>query len=489
MELVLLGHDLAASLHAYVLPISAIVLCLYPPILFLRMLTAGLVRTAEPNTASQMLDRESAYVTSRGGAWTVCAAVMALVPLLLVFPGSLGFSAGSVLPHRDATQILLAGAASNAGSNPDYPKSFPGSVFGSLGCLIGVTMVSVAARSLLQTVARARAERTERKLGKSKLIRNPSGVLRRCSTRQWEGGHSNEQSSEQENVPIWDAPHTTTSYWHETELFVQDWLDEDTGLFRYVNEMPQGSLQKFELQTTLENNILCEDTEGSRRLRAFGRPVPFNYGCFPQTYRDPTDHDELHDAPGDDDPLDVVDVSQTPSGVGDVIICRPLGAVCLIDEGQADWKILVVNTQSDSPVATARSTAEVESLLPGRIQEILKWMDDFKKHSSNGRTKLHSEVHGADVARALIRKDHIAWRRLVSSADEKTGYARGHWISKPRKAMPEVLQVSWQMSHAASQLTGATQPHVSTYTEATQALRRQSTASSSDGDTSSDRSP
>ena len=245
----------------------------------------------------------------------------------------------------------------------------------------------------------------------------------------------------------------------------------------------------FRLQTTLENNILCEDTEGSRRLRAFGRPVPFNYGCFPQTYRDPTEHDELHDAPGDDDPLDVVDVSQTPSGVGDVVICRPLGAVCLIDEGQADWKILVVNTQSDSPVAAARSTAEVESLLPGRIQEILKWMDDFKKHSSNGRTKLHSEVHGADVARALIRKDHLAWRHLVSSADEKSGYARGHWISKPRKAMPEVLQVSWQTSHAASQLTGATKPHVSTYTEATQALRRQPTASSSDGDTSSDRSP
>ena len=271
MELVLLGHDLAASLHAYVLPISAIVLCLYPPILFLRMLTAGLVRTAEPNTASQMFDRESsAYVTSRGGAWTVCAAVMALVPLLLVFPGSLGFSAGSVPPHRDATQILLAGVVSNAGSNQDYPKSFSCSVFGSLGCLIGVTMVSVAARSLLQTVARARAERMERKLGKSKLIRNPSGVLRRCSARQWESGHTDGQSSEQENVPIWDAPHTTTSYWHETELFMRDWLDEagfenlvhfaaifllcnllstlleDTGLFRYINEMPQGSLQKFE---------------------------------------------------------------------------------------------------------------------------------------------------------------------------------------------------------------------------------------------------
>ena len=220
--------------------------------------------------------------------------------------------------------------------------------------------------------------------------------------------------------------------------------------------------------------------------------MPFNYGCFPQTYRDPDEHDELHDAPGDNDPLDVIDLCQTPASVGDVVVCRPLGAVCLIDEGQADWKILVVNTQIDSPLAAARSTAEVELLWPGRIKEILLWMDDFKQHSSRGRrrTKLHSEVHSSEVAISLITKDHLAWRRLVSKVDA-FGYACGHWIARPR-ASPEVLHVAWQTSHAESPLTGATKPNMA-LTEAAQsaqALRWQSASSSSDGETSSsDRTP
>ena len=29
-------------------------------------------------------------------------------------------------------------------------------------------------------------------------------------------------------------------------------------------------------------------------------------------------------------------------GVGEVVRCRPLGAVCLIDEGEADWKLLLL---------------------------------------------------------------------------------------------------------------------------------------------------
>ena len=55
--------------------------------------------------------------------------------------------------------------------------------------------------------------------------------------------------------------------------------------------------------------MIREDVKGSNRLKSFGKLVPFNYGCFPQTFRDPFEHDELHQAPGDNDPLDVIDVS------------------------------------------------------------------------------------------------------------------------------------------------------------------------------------
>jgi len=251
-------------------------------------------------------------------------------------------------------------------------------------------------------------------------------------------------------VPQYAAPAPTgVSLWHDVELHVKTWLDEDTGLFRYVNEMPQGSLQKFEVQPHVPENAISEDPKGSTRLAAFGRPVPFNYGCLPQTYRDPEKVDELYNAPGDDDPLDILDLGSQTVGVGEVVQCRPLGAVCLIDEGQADWKILAVNTEQPGPLAQARSVDDVERIAPGRIAECLKWIDDFKQSSGKGEAKLHFEVHDAQRAIGLIEQDHVSWRGLIAEVGSE-GMARGHWVRSPEQApaMPEVLKISWAPSCA-----------------------------------------
>eukprot|EP00930_Biecheleria_cincta_P082866 TRINITY_DN7250_c0_g1_i1.p1 TRINITY_DN7250_c0_g1~~TRINITY_DN7250_c0_g1_i1.p1 ORF type:complete len:386 (+),score=69.50 TRINITY_DN7250_c0_g1_i1:94-1251(+) len=239
---------------------------------------------------------------------------------------------------------------------------------------------------------------------------------------------------------------TKLSLWHDVDLFVRDWLDEPTGLLRYVNEMPMGGLTKYEVQPSVPGNAIREDAKGSQRLAAFGKPVPFNYGCFPQTYRDPAKADELYNAPGDDDPLDVLDLSSTPVGVGSVVQCRPLGAVCLIDEGQADWKILAINVDTQGPLASAQSVDEVERLAPGRIQECLRWIDDFKSSNGKDAAKLHWEVHGPELARSLIESDHASWKDLVAEAGVD-GRARGHWICPGSDAKwaaaSDVLKPAW----------------------------------------------
>mmetsp|Transcript_21891 Transcript_21891/g.38741 ORF Transcript_21891/g.38741 Transcript_21891/m.38741 type:complete len:465 (+) Transcript_21891:80-1474(+) len=234
------------------------------------------------------------------------------------------------------------------------------------------------------------------------------------------------------------------SLWHDVDLFVRNWLDVPTGLLRYVNEMPIGCLDKYEVQPDVPHNAIREDPKGSARLAAFGRPVPFNYGCFPQTFRDPEQLCELYGAPGDDDPLDVLDLGFSESGVGEVVSCRPLGAVCLIDEGKADWKILAVNTATNGPLAHATSVEEVERLAPGRIKQCLSWIDDFKRSSGKDTAKLHWEIHGIDRAMKLIQDDHASWRSLVAEVDQH-GHARGHWIQQAdgQKAKPQVLQVAW----------------------------------------------
>merc|ERR1740138_96880 len=250
-------------------------------------------------------------------------------------------------------------------------------------------------------------------------------------------------SGRRQHMPT--APTTDISLWHDVDLHVKTWLDEDTGLFHYINEIPLGTLEKHEVQPGEPYNRIVEDPVGSERLKAFGRPVPFNYGCFPQTYRDPDEIDELHGAPGDDDPLDVLDVSGHSVGVGAVVECRILGAVCLVDEGEADWKVFVVNTKA-GPLSHAKSIEDVEDVVPGRIQGMLGWMEDFKHSTGKDTATLHYKIHDAEWAKALVDRDHASWHRLVTEANAD-GTSRGHWI---RPAGPVVAHWGKQVAKLLS---------------------------------------
>lgn len=220
-----------------------------------------------------------------------------------------------------------------------------------------------------------------------------------------------------------------TSLWHDVDLFAKSWLDNETELYRYVNEIPKGSLQKFEVQVDVPYNAIVEDPKGSRSLAAFGKPVPFNYGCFPQTFRDPDKMDAIYLAGGDDDPLDILDLSFDATQTGDIVTCRPLGAVCLIDEGLCDWKILAVNVDASGALADAHSLADVERIAPGRTEECLSWMRELKCFGKE-ECLLHAEVHDADTAVKIIKGDHLSWQQLVATAGTN-GTSKGHWIRPP----------------------------------------------------------
>jgi inorganic pyrophosphatase len=228
--------------------------------------------------------------------------------------------------------------------------------------------------------------------------------------------------------------------WHNLDLHSKSLFSNDTGLYHYVNEMPLGSLQKFEMMPDEVENIIIEDERGSRGLAAFGYPVPFNYGCLPQTFRDPEQVDQISGVGGDNDPLDVLDLCPMEVGPGVVVTCRPLGAVCLIDEGEADWKILAVNVNSTDPLSSAKSVDDVELLRPGRVQEVLQWMDDFKKMSSAepGSAVLHFEIHDAERANTIIETDHVSWQKLVALEPDANGFVKGHWTGTVRAPPTEV---------------------------------------------------
>lgn len=76
--------------------------------------------------------------------------------------------------------------------------------------------------------------------------------------------------------------------------------------------------------------------------------VLFNYGAIPQTWEHPQDIvvDEDGDFyPGDDDPVDALDISDIPAKTGEVIQLKVLGAFGLIDDHEIDWKVIGINVK------------------------------------------------------------------------------------------------------------------------------------------------
>ena len=108
--------------------------------------------------------------------------------------------------------------------------------------------------------------------------------------------------------------------------------------------------------------------------------------------------------PGDSDPLDAIELSPEPLTVGRVVCVRILGAFALIDQGEADWKILTIH--ESNPLARciqcrwrsrrknggfsvwrlfsfcysflSSALSDIEHLFPGLLHHIREWLRVYK---------------------------------------------------------------------------------------------------------------
>ena len=75
-------------------------------------------------------------------------------------------------------------------------------------------------------------------------------------------------------------------------------------------------------------------------------PKLYNYGFIPQTWEDPRVEVPGTDCDGDGDPLDAIDLADTPAAIGDVKQVKVLGTLALIDCDEADWKVITIDVKS-----------------------------------------------------------------------------------------------------------------------------------------------
>ena len=82
-------------------------------------------------------------------------------------------------------------------------------------------------------------------------------------------------------------------------------------------------------------------------------------------------------ANGDDDPVDVCEIGEAIGYTGQVKQVKVLGIMALLDEGETDWKVIVVDV--NDPLASKLNDIEdVERHLPGLIRATNEWFRIYK---------------------------------------------------------------------------------------------------------------
>ncbi|WPT12632.1 Soluble inorganic pyrophosphatase 1 [Picochlorum sp. SENEW3] len=225
-------------------------------------------------------------------------------------------------------------------------------------------------------------------------------------------------------VSTLDADGNVISAWHDIPLY-----GATNGTLNFFCEIPVNTTAKFETQTEEEGNPIAQD-EKDGKPRDYPYPILWNYGMLPQTWEDPdVISEELGGVGGDNDPTDVVEIGSTACTSGQVYQVKPVCAFAMIDDGEVDWKVVVIPT--DSPKASEVSNAaQAEEAFPGELQAIYEWFRDYKIPSGDPPAEFgyNGTCVDGELLTEVLASTHANYNALVSGERENT----------EDKALPEI---------------------------------------------------
>lgn len=136
--------------------------------------------------------------------------------------------------------------------------------------------------------------------------------------------------------------------WHEIEPGTKEEIN-------VIVEIPKGSKNKYEIDK--KTGLIALD-----RVSFTAQDFPFDYGFVPRTL--------WHDG----DPLDVVILSTHPFAPGILVRVRPVAIMSMIDDGEADDKVIAV------PVDDPRwaNTKDLEDINKHTLKEIEHFYSTYK---------------------------------------------------------------------------------------------------------------
>ena len=215
------------------------------------------------------------------------------------------------------------------------------------------------------------------------------------------------------------------SFFHDVPLA----LNESEKTVNMIVEVPRWTTGKFEISKELRFNPIIQDTKNGK-LRFVNNIFPYhgyihNYGAIPQTWEDPTVKHELgNDAvslEGDNDPLDCCEIGSDVLEMGSIKKVKVLGSLALIDDGELDWKVIVINV-NDPLSSKINDIGNVEKHFPGILDATREWFRKYKVPAGKPLNSFafHEQYINSSSTIQIIKECHKSWRKLISgSLDDK----------------------------------------------------------------------
>jgi inorganic pyrophosphatase len=205
------------------------------------------------------------------------------------------------------------------------------------------------------------------------------------------------------------------SPFHDIPLYA----NAEKTVLNMVVEIPRWSNAKLEISKDEAFNPIKQDVKKGK-LRYVRNCFPhhgyiWNYGAFPQTWEDPTALHPETKAVGDNDPLDVIEIGETIAFVGQVKQVKVLGVMALLDEGETDWKVVVIDV-NDPVAAKLKDVEDVEKYFPGLLRASNEWFRIYKIPDGKPENvfAFNGDVKNRAYAENVIKETHEAWKKLIN---------------------------------------------------------------------------
>jgi len=195
----------------------------------------------------------------------------------------------------------------------------------------------------------------------------------------------------------------------------------DKTVFNMVVEVPRWSNAKMEIATGEKLNPIKQDIKKGK-LRYVHNCFPhhgylWNYGALPQTWEDPNHKDEHTQQIGDNDPIDVCEIGYKIHKRGAVIQVKVLGCMALIDEGETDWKIFVIDI-TDPLANEINDIEDIQRLMPGYLKATQEWFRIYKIPAGKPENQFAfgGSAKNKEFAIKIINQTHAQWQELLANA-------------------------------------------------------------------------